>query len=510
MKVSTEELERCEILLTIEVEPAEEDKLLKKAAKKIARQVQIPGFRPGKAPYSTVVRRFGLEAVQQEALEDSAEKLIGDALEQADLRPSAQIGFDNISWEPLTLKIKVPGPPKVELGDYRALRLEAEAVEVAEEDIDQELQQLQEQQASWAPVERPSQLNDLVSMSVVEKVGEEVLAEHDSIEYELILPQPEEPDEEEEEAEAEAEESEADEETTSNFRPDLTTPLLGLSAGDEKTFSIDYPADYADDKYAGKEVTFTVNISSVKEKELDPLDDEFAQAVSDFETLADLKADIRNKLLEFRQRQADQKLGQELLDKIVEAAEKVEWPVALEDESVEDELRRFTGEFERMGLTLDSYLQIQKKDEEEFRAEIRENVLTGLKRSIVMGELAGLEKLNISNTEVLGRAKAIADSFGGGDQIWQYLLSSEAQQNRLANELLTEKVLLRLAAIAKGEAPDLEADEAESESVEDEATAAPEAEAIEAEMAEADQVEAVTPESDEPESETDEPVTTKA
>ena len=121
MKVTTEALERCEILMTIEVEPAQEQKMLQKAAKKIARQVNIPGFRKGKAPYNTVVRRFGVETVQQEALEDSVEKIIQDALEEAEVNPSAQIGFDSIEWNPLTLKLKVPGPPQVEVHQERQL-----------------------------------------------------------------------------------------------------------------------------------------------------------------------------------------------------------------------------------------------------------------------------------------------------------------------------------------------------------------------------------------------------
>ena len=460
MRVTTEELERCEILLTIEIEPDQEQNMLKKAAKKIARQVRIPGFRPGKAPYNTVVRRFGLDAVQQEALEDSAEKLINDALVEANLRPFAQISFDGISWNPLQIKIKVPGKPKVELGDYRKLRLDSEPIEVTDDDVAAALSRMQEQQATWAPVERPSQENDLITISVVEKNGDEILAEHDSIEYELTFP------EEDHEANEDSGDQEDSEVSGTDFQPDLTTPLLGLSAGDEKTFSIDYPDNFQDGRYAGKSIDFTVEVLSVKEKELDPLDDEFAQSFSDFDTLDELKADIKKNLLEMRQREANQKLGEELLDKIIEEAETIEWPVALEEESVEAEIERFTQQFSRYGLDLDSYLQIEKKTEAEFREEIRKNVVMGLKRSAVLGKLTEIEKLSVSNSEVLERAKSIADSIGD-DKVWQYLLGSEAQQNRMANDMLTGKVFDRLAAIAKGEAPepgaDIESDDSDDE-----------------------------------------------
>ena len=462
MKVTTEELERCEILMTVEVEPAEEQDMLKKAAKRIARQVQVPGFRPGKAPYGTVVRRFGIEAVQQEALENSGEKLVENALKEADLNPTAQLSFDEVSWNPLTLKLRVPGPPKVELGDYRAIRLETKPIEVTAEDIDKELKALQEQNATWVPVERPAEIGDLITMSVIEKDGDEVLSEHDSVEYELLLPE-----------EDESADDEGDDEVGGN-EPDLTTPLLGLSAGEEKTFDVTYPDNYDDDRYAGKDITFTVNVSSVKEKELDSLDDDFAQAMGDFETLDELKERIETNLRERREFGYNQELGQEVLDKIVEEAEQIDWPVALEEEMIDNEIERFSEQFKRAGITLDSYLRIEKKTKEDLREDIRATTVESLKKSIVLGEVAKLEKLSVSNSEILERAKIIADMFGGGsERIWQNLISSDLQQSRIANEVLTSKVITRLAEIAKGEAlePGEEtAAEAETEEVEEQTT----------------------------------------
>jgi trigger factor len=437
--------------MTIEVEAADGQKMLQKAAKKLSREVRIPGFRPGKAPYNTIIRRFGLEVVQQEALEDSVEKLIQDGLSEANLRPSAQISLDSVNWEPLTLKIKVPGPPMVDLGDYRSQRLEAKPVEVSAEEVEKELIQLQEQQATWVAVERPTQLNDLITMSVVETAADEKLAEHDSIDY--VLAQPEATPASDGAATTDEAEAEA---PSPPFRPDLTTPLLGLSAGEEKSFTVDYPADASDERYAGKTVTFTVKVSAVKERELDPLDDAFAQSISDFATLAELKADIEKRLRQSKERRYNQELGQQLLDKLIEGAVKIEWPLAMEEEAIDDELHRLDHQFERSGLNLESYLQIQSKSKEAFREELRTNVSIGLKRSIALGEVARLERLTINNSEILAQAKSIADSFGGSEQIWQNLIRSQTYQNRLATDLLSSKVLARLAEIAKGQAPDLE------------------------------------------------------
>lgn len=451
MNITTEELERCEVLLTLQLEPGQEQDLLQKAARRISRQVKIPGFRPGKAPFNTVVRRFGLEAIQAEAMESSVEELVKKALADVDITPYAQIQLDSVSWEPLTIKLKIPTAPRVELGAYRDIRLDGKTAEVTDEDVEQTLKNLQERNATWNPVERPAQLGDLVSMSVVEKEGETVLGEQESVEYELVA---------------------LDDEQKSK-QPDLTTPLLGLSAGESKTFTVTYPEDYRDKNYAGKEITFGVEVSSIKEKELDPLDDDFARLVSDHETLDELKAEVRETIRQQRQRQLDYELGSQALDKVLEDAEKIEWPQVLEDESVEDEIEGLEQQLKRTGLTLDNYLQMQHKTRDELTEEIRQQVIDRLRRNLALARIAELEGLDVSNTEVLQQAKTIADMSRGGEQVWRNILASEAQQRALASDLLVNKALYQLAAVARGEAPEPGSSEA-AESAEGEAPAAEE------------------------------------
>jgi trigger factor len=444
VKVTTTELERCEVLLTIEFEPQKEQDLLKQAAKRIARKVRIPGFRPGKAPFNTIIRRFGIEAVQQEALED-IDKLIKNAVGETDLQPFAQMQLEDVGWDPLTIKLNVPTQPKVELGDYRDLRLEWEPVEVTDEDVEKTLKAVQDQNATWTPVERPSQIGDLISMIVTEKDGDQVLVEEESAEYELTPL----------------------EEADKGKQPDLTTPLLGLSAGDSKTFTITYPEDFNNDQYAGKEITFNVEVSGVKIKELDPLDDEFAQQVGDFETLAELKEDIYNTLKKQRQQQRDSELGAELLGKIIEGVEKLDWPLALEEEALDDEIKRSERQLKNMGLTIDSYLQMQNKTKDEWREELRPRIVDRLKRGLVLGKVAELEGLQVSQSEILQQAKVLADYSGGGDQLWRSILSSQAQQGAIANDVLSSKALMRLAAIAKGEAPEPDSESPAEEEADD-------------------------------------------
>ncbi|MCB0213726.1 MAG: trigger factor, partial [Anaerolineae bacterium] len=462
-------------MVTVEIDSKKEKDLLEKAAKRIAKEIRIPGFRPGKAPYNVIVRRFGLEAIQQEALEKSADNLIQKALEEADVAPFAQMDLDSISWDPLVIKLKVPTEPKIELSDFRDIRLDFEEVSVTDEDVEERLEQMQQQNATWTEVERPSALHDQVTISVVEKAGDEVLSEHESIDYELHPFEEEEADEEvdtdaepvediaedeETEAESDSEETVAEEDVEEEkaeeykppFRPDLTTPLLGLSADEETTFSITYPDDHEDERYAGKEVTFDIKVSSVKEKMLPEIDDDFAKTASDFDTLDELQVNIQEQIKEQRLQEQNNKLGNEVLEKVIEEST-IEWPKAYEDETIDRELSNYERQIAQYGLSLDNYLSIENKTREDFIEESRERVVSRLKRSFVIREISKAENIKVGEVEVLQHAKLLSDLSGQGDQLWREILSSPIQQELIANDLLVGKVVDWLAAIAKGEDP---------------------------------------------------------
>jgi trigger factor len=257
--------------------------------------------------------------------------------------------------------------------------------------------------------------------------------------------------------------------------------LLGLSAGEEKSFTVTYPEDFSNEKYAGKEVTFEVKVSSVKAKEVDDLDDEFAKTVSDFDTLEALRADIKENIRRQRENERDHELGNKALDQVVEAA-KIEWPLAFEEETLEQEMNRLTRDMENYGISIDNYLQIQKQSREEFMESLRDRVTERMQRTLAMGKIAELEGLKVSESEILERAKLIADMSGRGDQLWRNILASEAQQSIIANDLLVDKVIHWLSATARGEEPTAEPEE-EEEAVSAEAeTAEVEAETGEAEV----------------------------
>jgi trigger factor len=170
--------------------------------------------------------------------------------------------------------------------------------------------------------------------------------------------------------------------------------------------------------------------------------------------LEEFKADIRATLQERREHEQDRELGNEAVEQLIEQAT-VEWPQAFEDESIQREVQQLEREVERLGLNMESYFQIQKTTKDEFTEEIRGRVVDQIKRSLILGKIVDLEKLSVGESEVLGRAKLIADMYGGGEQIWRNILASQSQQAMIADELLAGKAISRLAAIARGEDPSI-------------------------------------------------------
>ncbi len=424
MKVTTETPKDCEVLLTVEIDDQRKDKLLQKAARRIAKQVRIPGFRPGKAPYNFMVNRFGLEAIQDEAMEELTSTVFQSALEEADVTPYAMASLESIDWDPLVMKIKVPTEPIVELGNYRDIQLDFEEATVSAEEIDRELEHLQEHYATFTPIERPAETGDLVSVSVTEKdtVTGDVLSEDEPMDITLR------------------------EAAEDNDGPDWATHLAGLSAGDEAAFTHTFDDDYPNEQYAGKTVEILAQTEAVKVKETIELNDEFAGLVGDFDTLDDLKAQIEKDLAARKQRNIDEDLLETMLQRVVDEAKVIKWPAIMEDQEIDSTL-----DYQRKqaGLDMDSYLKTQGKPYEELRDEKREIVRKSLRRALALSKVVDLEGLEINGAELRQQADLLVMLSGGTAEATRAFKSPEGLRN-LGNNMLSDKARGRLLAIAKG------------------------------------------------------------
>ena len=381
MKVETERLENCQVALTIEIDEERTQRALRSAARRISRQAKIPGFRPGKAPYNVVARMFGKEVLYQEVVDELGNTIYEEALEQTGLEPFGQATLNDYEIEPLVLQMVVPIAPVVELGDYRQMRLKPAEGPVSEEEINEALREIQEQNTFWEPITRPAKRGDLAIVDIEGTVKGEIVVEKKR--EELIL-----------------------EAGSSDVLADMDLELLDMSVNEQKEFTLTYPEDHEDRYLAGQQVQFKVHLRDLKEAVMPDIDDDLARTVGDYDTLEELKAQLRRDL----QAQAEEDFADQALAALIEGSE-IEFPPMMLERETDEWLDEFNRRLRRQGLNLKNYLEMRKLSEEEFRNEISPQIEERIERFLVLGrfmELEGLDKSEAGVDEAMERLAAIA------------------------------------------------------------------------------------------------------
>ena len=423
MKVSTENLENCQTALTIEAEASELDKSLDEAYHHLVNEVSIPGFRKGKAPRDILVQHIGKQSLLDEALEHLIPQLYKQAIESQEIEPIARPEVEIIKTEPVVFKATVSLKPEVKLGDYHGIKLEpGPAVKIAKKEVTAAVEEVWERQGAWVPVDRSVELGDLVTMDIEANVEEKPWLNHKGILYEV-------------------------DKDSSSPVPGFASHLQGTEKNKENDFNLTIPDDYPIKEMCGKESTFKVTVTEIKEKQLPELDDELARSAG-CDNLADMKkklaADLRAKA-EARNRS---ELRQKALDALVEISE-VNYPPILEDEEITGLLR---DEAQRLGFReLGDYLQRSGKTEEELKQELRPIAKKRLTQGLVLGKLAEEEKIEISSSEVDNKVDEITNDAEDKENARQFLSLPQVRQS-IEQSLLTQKTLDRLLQIAIGNA----------------------------------------------------------
>jgi trigger factor len=431
MEVTTERLEDCQVNVIIEMDAAETDKRLRQTARTIARQFNVPGYRKGKAPFAAIVRTFGRESIQQQAIEDWGQELYEEAIEEIEYEPYQVGELQNVEWDPFRMTVLLPIPPEVDLGDYRTVRVPYELDPVTEEQIDEYLAGLQQEHAQWVPVERPAAMGDQVVLDLQAMAGEAEIMNNQEQEMllEAEVPYP---------------------------LPGFQEEVVGMSAGEEKTFALMVPEDDDAIDAAGKEATVEVLLHSVKEKDLPPLDDDLALLVGDYDTLDDLKAGAREQMeVEALQRAESQYLDA-ALDAFVEAATTVEYPPQAVDREADAALGQMENNLASSGIQLDTYLGMMGKTREAYKQELYPAAEERLKKRLVLGEIAKAENLQIEDDEIEAEIERMVEMMGPQAEEMRETLESPGGRFMIADDLMTNKAQERAVQIAKGEAPPLE------------------------------------------------------
>lgn len=444
-----EEDDQRQLKVTVDVEEDRVQRAMRAKARELARQLHIPGFRPGKAPYGVVVRRIGAEALRVEAAESLAPDIFEELLSVLDIHTYGQPTLDDMELEPFRLQFTVPLEPVVDLDNYRAIRLEKETVAITDEAVDDALQHVRANHEVIEPVERPAEPGDLLTLSgrgmYVDSEGEEQVL-FDEERREMLL----------------------DADVT--FKgTGFVEKLIGLETGDEAAFEIMFPDEYDDEVLAGREASFNLTVLDVKRRELPALDDELAKLEGSYETLEELRAALAENLKEQAEQQARADFFENMISKIRDGAT-LNYPPAAVEAELDSALEDMQERIKRVGWEWEDYLRLQKETEESIRESWREAVVDRLERDLILLHFVRNERLTLSQDAIDGAIEERTAEIDDEElrvQMREYYENGPGLQ-RLSNELVFDMVFERMEAIGAGTAPDPAELEGSEDSQEDE------------------------------------------
>ena len=420
MKVTTEKIENCQVILNIEAEAGELDKSLNESYHRLVNKVSIPGFRKGKAPRVILEQHIGKKTLLDEALEHLVPQLYRQAIESEKIDAIAEPQIEITQTEPVVFKAIVPLKPEVKLGDYRSIKLEDEPVEVKDEEIQAVMEQIRQKQAILMPVNRAVQFSDFITIDIESSIEGKPFLDHKDMAYEvnenLTLP-----------------------------LPGFAQNLAGMEKNKEKSFTLIIPDDYQVEGFRGKECSCKVIVTEIKEKELPELNDELAQSAG-YDNIVAMKekvvADLRQKAEEERRLE----LRQKALDAVVELSE-VDYPPILEDGEIDGLLADGA---QRFGYReVKDYLERVSKTEEDIREELRPIAKKRVIHSLVLDKVLEEEKVEISSSEVDNRIKEMVGEVKDKERMGQFLAQPQVRES-IERSLRTQKTIDLLVQIATG------------------------------------------------------------
>ena len=389
MKINTEINDNFQAEINAEIENDQLEKAKRKAAKLISKRIKIPGFRKGKAPYGIVVRNVGEKTILDDAIELIIDEIYPEVIKEAAIEPYGPGKLDKIeSIDPPIFKFVVPLAPEVDLGDYKSLRKPYKSPRVTKKEINETINNLRENQAIIQPVERPAEVNDIVTVNLtaIKHQGEnndndKVIIDNDSIPFTLHNDEQKKSDDK-------------DEWPFNGFTKDL----LGLKEGDKKEIVHEYGDDSPYGDLKNSKVTFKLVVESVKERILPKLDDDFATTFS-YSDVDTLKNEIKKSLKQQKLDEYNRKYDDEILEKAISQAEFKYPPEAVEDE-ITNVLDGLKNRLQSDNLDLDLYMKTRGITYDDLLEETRPVAEEQLKRSLFLFRLAKEENIQIDNEEL--------------------------------------------------------------------------------------------------------------
>ena len=389
VKTTVTELPESRVRVEAQVPAEEVERRVQQAARQLGRQLRIPGFRKGKVPPPVVIRRLGREAVLDEALRSALGSWYVDAIDQAGIAPIGEpqlnVGDFPAEGEPLGFSIEIGVRPEAKLGEYKGLEVGRREPEVDEATVDQELEAMRDRVATLDTVDRAAQTGDHVVIDYLGKVDGEPFEGGEGRDQLLEL-------------------------GSGRLIPGFEEQLVGASAGDQRQVAVTFPEDYPNE-LGGKDATFDVTLTEVKEKRLPELDDEFASESAGFDSLQELRADVVKRQRENDERAIEREFEEAVLQAAVDEAE-VNLPDQLVHARAHELLEQTLSSLARQGISKETYLQIAGKDEETLAHEAEPDAASALRREAVLVAIVEAEQIVPSDEDVLQALEPVAERGG--------------------------------------------------------------------------------------------------
>ena len=437
---SCEKLEKSRVALTIETSAEEFEAAVNKAYLKMRGKINVPGFRVGKAPRKIIEKMYGAEVFYEEAvniiLPDAYEAAVKE--QELDVVGYPEVELESCTKDGVVFKCTVAVYPEVKLGQYKGLEAPKAEVKVAAADVNARLKEMADRNSRLVSVERAVKKGDTADIDF-EGFDNGVAFDGGKGEnFDLEI-------------------------GSGSFVPGFEDQLIGMKAGEEKDIDITFPENYTPE-LAGKPVVFHVKVNEVKVKEVPALDDEFAKDVSEFDTLKDLKADIKKKLTAERTEAAQRAFEDVLMAKVAEGVE-ADVPHEMVDLQAEQMTEGFKQQLAAQGIPFDQYLKMTNTTEADFKSQAYGPAEQQVKMDLAISAIVKAEGLEASDDEVEAEMKKVADKYGMDlDTVKKYLRPEEVKE-----QVIREKVIKLVAdsAVAVAPAEALAEEEAEAEAAEE-------------------------------------------
>ncbi len=425
MKVTATHPSATEAVLTVIADATELATIKAHVLEHLAPKVKLQGFRDGKAPMSLVEKNVDPSTLQTEFLEHAINDLYPDAVRQSGIRPVDTPKIELKKFVPFTtleFQANVPVVSEIKLPDYKKIKKSRTEAKITDKDIDDIIVALQKRAAQKKDAGRAAKAGDEVSIDFkgVNEKDEDVKGA-DGKDYPLAL-------------------------GSDTFIPGFEENLIGLKAGDKKTFALTFPKDYGVKALANRKITFSVTVNKVQEVILPGVDDAFAASVGPVKTVTELKADIKKELSIERQREADRNYESELLQEIT-AKSKFSLPEAIIDDQAERIFKEVQQNVTYRGQTIQEFLEAEGKTEDEYKkVDLRPQAEERVRASLVLAEIADREKIEVTPEELEIRIQVLKGQYQ--DEKMQVELDKPDNRRDLASRMLSEKTMAVLSNYA--------------------------------------------------------------